>query len=82
MEQEYQGAFCLVTLNVTTARIKVCFTLLQYIATVEMYAIESTKNKLILEISPGLHTCKEMKSELSNKFDLFPPPHLKMLLSL
>lgn len=65
MEQEFQGAFCLV---MHFARITVC----SYIVTVEMYATESTKNKFILEIAPGLHTCKEMKSELSNKFDLFP----------
>lgn len=73
MEQEFQGAFCLVTLNAAAARIKVC----SYIATVEIYAIESTKNNFILEIAPGLHTCKEMKSELSNKFDLFPSPPLR-----
>lgn len=35
MEKEFQDAFCLVTLNATTARIKV----LSYIATAEMYAI-------------------------------------------
>lgn len=60
MEQEFQGAFCLDTLNAATARIKVCF----YFVSAEMCAIESTKNVLILEIAPGLQTCKEMKSEL------------------
>lgn len=35
MEQEFQDAFCLVTLSATTARVKV----FSYIARVEMYAI-------------------------------------------
>jgi len=78
MEQEFQGAFYLGTLNAATTKIKLC----SYIATEKMCAIESTKNKFIPEIAPGLHTCKEIKSELSNKFDLLPPPPSKMLLSL
>lgn len=67
MEQEFQVAFCLVTLNSTITRIKDC----SYISTAKMYAIQSKKNKFILEIAQGLHASNEMKAELSNKLDFF-----------